>query len=68
MFNDISGFVARWLPHFIADNRSYLTVAIGCTGGQHRSVFCSEKLARYLEEKYSIKVTVYHTELDKHWL
>ncbi|OYZ97430.1 MAG: RNase adaptor protein RapZ [Polynucleobacter sp. 24-46-87] len=38
MENDIIQFVEKWLPHYIADGRSYLTVAIGCTGGQHRSV------------------------------
>ncbi|HEU0187354.1 MAG TPA: RNase adapter RapZ, partial [Gallionellaceae bacterium] len=47
MYNDIRTFVADWLPCFIADNRSYLTVAIGCTGGQHRSVYFAEKLARH---------------------
>ncbi len=45
MIDDIYGFVARWLPHFRADNRSYLTVAIGCTGGQHRSVHIAQTLA-----------------------
>lgn len=45
MFTDIAHFVERWLPQYITDNRSYLTVAIGCTGGQHRSVYLSEKLA-----------------------
>jgi UPF0042 nucleotide-binding protein len=49
MFGDIRDFVARWLPCFVADNRSYLTVAIGCTGGQHRSVYLAEKLARHFE-------------------
>ncbi len=47
---------------------SNLQVNFGCTGGQHRSVYCAEKLARYLEEKYSLKVILYHTELDKQWL
>src|SRR5487761_2157173 len=44
MYSDICSFVERWLPSFISDNRSYLTIAIGCTGGQHRSVYISEKL------------------------
>jgi UPF0042 nucleotide-binding protein len=47
MFQDIKGFVAKWLPHFKRDNRSYLTVAVGCTGGQHRSVYMAERLARH---------------------
>ena len=47
MAEDIRAFVARWLPAYIRDNRSYLTVAIGCTGGQHRSVYMSEWLARH---------------------
>ncbi|GAA5233912.1 RNase adapter RapZ [Verticiella sediminum] len=42
---DIEGFVARWLPRYAQDTRAYLTVAIGCTGGQHRSVYLVERLA-----------------------
>jgi UPF0042 nucleotide-binding protein len=61
MFTDIRGFVERWLPCFVADNRSYLTVAIGCTGGQHRSVYFAEKLARYFEHQQ--QVLVRHREL-----
>ncbi|MDR1661585.1 MAG: RNase adapter RapZ, partial [Azoarcus sp.] len=45
MIEDIRRFVAAWLPSFIRDNRSYLTVAIGCTGGQHRSIYIAERLA-----------------------
>jgi UPF0042 nucleotide-binding protein len=45
MLGDIGDFVARWLPSYIRDNRSYLTVAVGCTGGQHRSVYFAERLA-----------------------
>lgn len=45
MIDDIAGFVRRWLPVYVQDTRSYLTVAIGCTGGKHRSVYVVEQLA-----------------------
>lgn len=61
MYADIRNFVERWLPCFVADNRSYLTVAIGCTGGQHRSVYLAEKLARHFERQQ--QVLVRHREL-----
>ena len=63
MLGDISDFVERWLPSFVADNRSYLTVAIGCTGGQHRSVYLAEKLARRFEHQQ--QVLVRHRELTQ---
>jgi UPF0042 nucleotide-binding protein len=63
MFKDIHGFVERWLPSFVADNRSYLTVAIGCTGGQHRSVYLAEKLARHFEHQQ--QGLVRHRELSQ---
>ncbi|HFD92474.1 MAG TPA: RNase adapter RapZ [Gammaproteobacteria bacterium] len=50
MFKDICGFLQRWLPRFAAENRSYLTVAIGCTGGQHRSVYMVERLAAHFRD------------------
>lgn len=62
MRTDISRFVANWLPSFIRDNRNYLTVAIGCTGGQHRSVHIAEWLAR--EFASSARVLVRHRTLD----
>ena len=61
MLGDIRHFLERWLPCYIADNRSYLTVAIGCTGGQHRSVYFAEKLARHFEQQQ--QVLVRHREL-----
>ncbi|HUO43828.1 MAG TPA: RNase adapter RapZ [Burkholderiales bacterium] len=61
MYEDIRGFIENWLPCFIADNRSYLTVAIGCTGGEHRSVYFAEKLARHFGA--ACPVLVRHREL-----
>jgi UPF0042 nucleotide-binding protein len=46
MLDDIAGFIGKWLPSYLADNRHYVTVAIGCTGGRHRSVYFVEELAR----------------------
>jgi len=53
--------VASWLPDYARDNRNYLTVAIGCTGGQHRSVYLAERLARTFAPRY--QVLVRHREL-----
>ena len=61
MLADIRGFVECWLPCFVADNRSYLTVAIGCTGGEHRSVYFVEALARHFSR--GRRVLVRHREL-----
>lgn len=66
-FWQIKVFLHTWLPRFETDNRSYLTVAIGCTGGQHRSVFMTELLAEYFRTQRS-KVTVRHRELDQNGL
>jgi UPF0042 nucleotide-binding protein len=58
MAEDIRCFIANWLPSYMRDNRSYLTVAIGCTGGQHRSVYIAEWLARRFSD--SVRVLVRH--------
>ncbi len=52
MFDDISRFLDHWIPEFEGSNRSYLTVAVGCTGGQHRSVYLVERLAAHFSRKY----------------
>jgi UPF0042 nucleotide-binding protein len=62
MLSQIESFLARWLPAFEDDLRSYLTVAIGCTGGQHRSVYFVEMLARHFESRAATLVR--HRELD----
>lgn len=64
MIEQIQHFIDSWLPSFIADNRNYLTVAIGCTGGQHRSVYIGDCLQKYFANNSSILTLVRHRELD----
>jgi RNase adapter protein RapZ len=61
MLKDIRTYIDRWFPCFVRDNRSYLTVAIGCTGGHHRSVYFSETLAQHFRSR--MPVLVRHREL-----
>lgn len=63
MRDDLARFIERWVPSFEAENRSYLTVAIGCTGGQHRSVYLVETLATYFKTLRE-GVLVRHRELS----
>lgn len=56
MVGDIERFVTHWLPRLEEESRSYVTVAIGCTGGQHRSVYVVEKLARRLKGRYELLI------------
>ena len=54
MTKDIGDFIERWLPAYVRDSRSYLTVAIGCTGGKHRSVFIAETLAARFQDQLHV--------------
>ncbi|MDH4611217.1 RNase adapter RapZ [Pseudomonas sp. BN102] len=63
MYQDILGYLNKWLPRFAASNRAYVTIAIGCTGGHHRSVYLAERLGAAL--KPSLKnVQVRHRDLS----
>lgn len=65
MYADVLAFLTRWIPKYVDANRSYLTVALGCTGGQHRSVYMTEKLAAALRESHG-PVLTRHNELPSH--
>lgn len=67
MHDDILGFLQRWIPHFENARRGYLTVAVGCTGGQHRSVCMAEKLSARLR-KHHEPVLTRHNGLPDHRL
>jgi len=64
LYGDIHHFLERWLPAFQAQDRAYITVAVGCTGGQHRSVYLIEKLASAFRSRYE-QVVVRHRELGE---
>jgi UPF0042 nucleotide-binding protein len=63
MYADIERFISDWLPEYARDNRNYLTVAIGCTGGRHRSVYLVERLAKAFSKQNQILIR--HRELDR---
>lgn len=62
MFESIIKFLKTWLPSFIQENRSYMTISIGCTGGQHRSVYMAEKIANALQQS-TYHASVHHRDL-----
>lgn len=62
MFQDILAYLSKWLPRFAASNRAYVTVAIGCTGGHHRSVYLAERLGQALRDPLK-NVQVRHRDL-----
>jgi UPF0042 nucleotide-binding protein len=63
MIKDIQHFLNNWVPRFMKDNRSYLTVAIGCTGGKHRSVYIVEALQKFLAPQFSVQAR--HRDLSR---
>ena len=65
MYDDILAFLKRWIPEYDDVHRGYLTVAIGCTGGQHRSVYMTDKLAAALRDEHD-PVLTRHNELGSH--
>jgi RNase adapter protein RapZ len=65
MESDIIQFIDKWLPHYIADGRSYLTIAIGCTGGQHRSVYLVNRISEHFRAQKNLG-ELQLTFLDRH--
>ena len=64
LYNDIRQFLSKWIPACEKNSKLYLTLAIGCTGGQHRSVYMAERLAQFFRESYAV-VQVRHRELKE---
>lgn len=64
MESDLVNFIDNWIPHIISSQRAYLTISIGCTGGHHRSVYLTEKLAEHFRKEYKDSVIVQHRELQ----
>ena len=65
MVSDISRFLKNWIPKFEANQKAYMTISIGCTGGRHRSVYITEQLAQLFKTKYQKDVIIHHRELAK---
>jgi UPF0042 nucleotide-binding protein len=59
-----AGFLDTWLPRFEKDTRSYVTIALGCTGGRHRSVYLAERLAEHCRARGQSQVVTFHRELE----
>ncbi|TWI55389.1 UPF0042 nucleotide-binding protein [Pseudomonas duriflava] len=65
LYQDIYNYLIKWLPSFAANNRSYVTIAIGCTGGHHRSVYLAQRLGTALKSKLK-KVQIRHRDISGH--
>jgi len=66
MYDDIGAFLERWVPHYRDASRGYMTVAIGCTGGQHRSVYMVEKIAARLRQLHDDVLTRHNALPGRH--
>lgn len=64
MITSIAEFIEKWIPLFEEENRSYLTISIGCTGGHHRSVYCINQLAKHFDKEANYKTTIRHREFE----
>ncbi len=64
MIKSIIEFLQEWIPLFEEENRSYLTVSVGCTGGHHRSVYCINQIAHELGKSINQPITVRHREFE----
>jgi UPF0042 nucleotide-binding protein len=60
----VSSFLDTWLPRLRGETRSYVTIAFGCTGGKHRSVYLAERLAEHARGQGWEEVATFHRELD----
>jgi UPF0042 nucleotide-binding protein len=65
MFVGMRDFLEKWIPHFEAENRSYLSISIGCTGGQHRSVYMAERLSGHFKAVFEANISIRHRELEE---
>lgn len=65
MLHDISSFLENWIPTFETNQKAYMTISIGCTGGRHRSVYITEHLAKLFETQHKKDVIIHHRELTK---
>jgi len=64
MYEDIRKFLEDWMPHFVENQRAYLTLSIGCTGGHHRSVYLIDKLAEYFRQNNEVSIIINHREIE----
>ena len=65
MIKDISHFLHNWIPSFEENQKAYMTISIGCTGGHHRSVYITEQLANIFKSTHHKNTLIHHRELSK---